>query len=198
MEGAVMRNLIRLFAAAVLFTFPTLSFAASYKIDPDHSDVGFKIRHMMVSNVKGTFRAVSGKVKIDDSDLSKSSVMATMETASIDTGVEKRDNDLRSANYFDVAKYPTMTFTSSSVAAAGEGKLKVSGALTLHGVTRPVVLDVVGPSAEMKDPRGNIRRGASASTKISRKDFGMTAGTPLVGDEVEISIEIEMIRIAGE
>lgn len=199
-----MKGLIGIFAAALMFAIPTTGFASTWNIDADHSNVGFKVRHLMVSNVKGSFGKVHGMVVVDDKDITKSKVTATIDTSSIDTGVAKRDAHLRNADFLEVEKYPTMTFVSTKVARDGADKLKVTGDLTLHGVTRSVVLDVEGPSGEIKDPMGNIRRGASASTKINRKDFGLTwnkaieAGGVAVGDEVAISIEVELIKAADK
>jgi polyisoprenoid-binding protein YceI len=199
-----MNRLLRVFATVTLLMSPTLAVAASWNIDSDHSSVGFKVRHLMVSNVKGTFGKVQGIVNVDDKDMSRSNVSVTIDTASIDTGVAKRDTHLRSPDFFDVARFPTLTFVSTKVSPNGMNGLKVMGNLTLHGVTRPVVLDVEGPSQESKDPRGNIRRGASASTKIDRKDFGLTwnkaleTGGVVVGDEVTIDIEVEMIKAAAK
>ena len=195
-----MNRLVHLIAAVALLMLPTLAFASSWNIDPDHSSIGFKVRHLMVSNVKGAFGKVQGSVNVDDQDITRSKVNVTIDTASIDTGVAKRDTHLRSAEFLDVAKFPTMTFVSTRVAKNGANGLKVTGNLTLHGVTRPVVLNVEGPSLESKDPRGNIRRGASASAKIDRKDFGLTwnkaleTGGVVVGDEVSIDIEVEMVQ----
>jgi polyisoprenoid-binding protein YceI len=194
-----MNKVVHMFAIIALLALPSLVYASTWNIDPDHSSTGFKVRHLMVSNVKGVFGKVQGVVNVDDQDLTKSNVSVTIDTASIDTGVAKRDTHLRSPDFLDVAKYPTMTFVSTKVAKGGKG-LKVTGNLTLHGVTRPVVLDVEGPSQESKDPKGNIRRGASASTKIDRKDFGLTwnkaleTGGVVVSDEVAIEIEVEMIK----
>ena len=199
-----MGRFIGMFMAALLLTAPTFASASTWNIDPDHSSIGFKVRHLMVSNVKGTFGKVSGAVKVDDKDITKSKVNATIDTASIDTGVAKRDAHLRSADFLDVATYPTMTFVSTKIVKSGEEGLKVTGDLTLHGVTRSVVLDVEGPTREVKDPMGNIRRGASASAKINRKDFGlnwnkaMEAGGVVVGDEVTISIDVEVIKVADK
>jgi polyisoprenoid-binding protein YceI len=181
-------------------TLPALAAAATWTIDPDHSNVGFKIRHLMVSNVKGSFDKYTGKVELDEKDITKSKVDVSIETASINTNVQKRDEHLRSADFFDVAKYPAMTFVSKKVAKAGKDKLKVTGDLTLHGITKEVVLTVDGPSKESKDPWGNIRKGATATTTINRKDFGLTwnkaleTGGVVVGEEVNIIIEIEMIK----
>jgi len=197
-----MKRIMGFFAAALLVMLPSLGLASTWNIDADHSNIGFKVRHLMVSNVKGAFGKVQGVVRVDDKDITRSKVSATIDTTSIDTGVPKRDAHLKSPDFLDVAKFPAMTFVSTSVARDGADKLKVTGDLTLHGVTRSVVLDVEGPSQEIKDPMGNIRRGASASTKINRKDFGLTwnkvidAGGVAVGDEVVISIEVEMIRAA--
>lgn len=187
-------------AIAFALTLPAMAAAANWSIDPEHSSVGFKIRHLMVSNVKGTFDKYTGSVYLDEKDITRSKVDVSIETASINTKVEKRDEHLRSADFFDVAKYPAMTFKSKKVAKAGKDKLKVTGDLTLHGITREVVLNVDGPTKEIKDPWGNLRRGASATATINRKDFGLTwnkaleTGGVVVGDEVNIIIEIEMIK----
>jgi len=154
----------------------------------------------MVSNVRGDFGKVAGVVDIDDKDLSKSKVEVKIDTASISTGVAKRDEHLKSADFFDVVKYPTMTFVSQKVKKSGNGKLKVTGFLTLHGITREVVLDVEGPSKESKDPWGNFKRGATATATINRKDFGLTynaaleSGGVLVGEEITIALEIELLK----
>jgi len=194
----------RIFASitAILFTLtlPVMAVAATWNIDPDHSNVGFKIRHLMISNVKGNFDKHSGVVDLNEKDITKSKVAVSIETASINTNVQKRDDHLRSADFFDVAKFPTMTFVSKKVAKAGKDRLKVTGDLTLHGITKEVVLNVDGPSKESKDPWGNIRKGATATSTINRKDFGLTwnkaleTGGVVVGDEVNIILEIEMIK----
>lgn len=179
---------------------PVLASAATWNIDPDHSNVGFKIRHLMVSNVKGSFDKYSGTVELNDKDITRSKVDVSIQTASINTNVELRDGHLKSADFFDVVKFPTMTFTSKKVVKAGKDKLKVTGDLTLHGITKEVVLKVDGPSKEIKDLYGNIRKGATATATINRKDFGLNwnkaleTGGVVVGDEVHITIEIEMIK----
>ena len=179
---------------------PVLSQAANYQIDPDHSSVQFKVRHLMVSNVKGDFNKAKGSVMIDDNDITNLKVELTIETASVDTGHAKRDEHLRNADFFDVAKYPTVIFVSKKVMQAGQGKLKVTGDLTLHGVTREITMDVEGPTQEIKDPWGKFRRGATATGKINRKDFGLTwnraleTGGVVVGEDVDIYVEVELIR----
>lgn len=195
-----MKKLITSIATLLALALPLVASASTWNIDPDHSNVGFKVKHLMVSNVKGNFDKHTGTVEINDKDITKSRVEVSIDTASINTNVQKRDEHLRSADFFDVAKYPTMTFVSKKVAKAGKNRLKVTGDLTLHGVTRQVVLDVEPLSKESKDPWGNIRRGTTASTRIDRKDFGLTwnkgleTGGVLVGDEILITLEIEMIR----
>ena len=187
-------------AAAMIFSIPYAAVASTWTIDPDHSNFGFKIKHLMVSNVKGNFEKYSGVIEINDKDVTKSKVEVTIETNSINTNVKKRDDHLRSADFFDVAKYPTMTFVSKQVVSAGQDKFTVTGDFTLHGVTKEVVLNLEGPAGESKDPWGNIRKGATATTKINRKDFGLKwnqaleTGGVLVGDDVEITLEVEMIK----
>ena len=190
----------RLFALFVALAAPAASFAQStWLVEPNHTHSGFTIRHLVISNVRGEFGKTTGTVHLDEKDLTKSTVEATIETTSIDTRVVDRDNHLRSPEFFDVAKYPAITFKSTKVEKAGEGKLKVTGNLTIKGVTKPVVLDVSGPTAEIKDPWGNTRRGIAAATKINRRDFGLNwskvieAG-PVVGDEVTIEIEAELLK----
>lgn len=195
-----MKRIIATITSIITLALPALALAASWNIDPDHSNIGFKVRHLMVSNVKGSFEKVSGTVDINDKDITKSKVEVTIDTASINTNVQKRDEHLRSADFFDVTKFPTMTFVSKKVAKVGKDKLKVTGDLTLHGVTKEVVLDVEGPAKEIKDPWGNQRRGASATTKINRKDFGLVwnkaleTGGVAVGEEVLITLEVELIK----
>ncbi len=195
-----MKRIIASISTIIALALPAFAFASTWTIDPDHSNVGFKVKHLMVSNVKGSFDKHTGTVEINDKDITKSKVEVSIDTNSINTNVQKRDEHLRSADFFDVAKYPKMTFVSKKVAKAGNNKLKVTGDLTLHGVTKQVVLDVAQLSKESKDPWGNIRRGTTATTKIDRKDFGLTwnkaleTGGVLVGEEVTITLEIEMIK----
>ena len=195
-----MKRIIAAVATIFALALPAVAPASTWTIDPDHSNVGFKVRHLMVSNVRGNFEKHVGTVEINDRDITKSTVSVTVDTASVNTNVAKRDAHLRSPDFFDVVKYPTMTFVSKKVVRAGQDRLKITGDLTLHGVTREVVLDVEGPSQESKDPWGNIRRGASASTTVNRKDFGLLwnktleTGGVVVGDDVTITLEIEMIK----
>jgi polyisoprenoid-binding protein YceI len=164
----------------------------TWYLDPNHSAAQFSVRHMGISTVRGTFNKTNGVV-VDSPDLSQASVNVTIDASSIDTRVEMRDKDLRSDHFFDVAKYPTLTFQSKKVESAGAGKLKVAGDLTIHGVTKQVVLDVDGPTAPVKDPRGNSRRGISATTTISRADYGMTFDSPMVGDQIAIQLDVELV-----
>ncbi len=159
-----------------------------------HTAAQFSVRHMGISTVRGAFTKVSGSVVYDPSDVPATVIEVTIEPASVDTRVEMRDKDLRSPNYFDVEKYPSITFKSKHVEAAGAGKLKVTGDLTIHGVTRSVVLDVDGPSDPIKDPRGNLHMGASATTRINRQDYGVSGGAMMVGDEIPITLDVEMVK----
>jgi polyisoprenoid-binding protein YceI len=186
----VLRSACLIFIAAA----STAAQTETWHLDPPHSAAQFAVRHMGISTVRGTFTKVSGDVKYSPSDLGKSSIDVVIDTKSVDTRVEMRDNDVRSDHFLDVAKYPTITFKSKSIAADGAGKLKVTGDLTIHGVTKAVVLDVDGPTPSMKDPKGNQHMGASASTKINRSDFGMTGMAPMVGDEVTIIIDVELVQ----
>ena len=180
-------------------TAPTVKTA--WKIDPAHSGAEFKVRHMMISNVKGRFSAISGTVTLDEDDISNSSVEASIDAASIDTREAQRDAHLKSADFFDVEKYPALKFTSTHVKRTGEDEFAVEGDLTIHGVTRHVTFHVEGPGTPAKDPWGNTRLGLSATAKINRKDFGLTwnatleTGGILVGEEVNITLDIQLIRV---
>jgi polyisoprenoid-binding protein YceI len=172
----------------------------TWNIDPVHSTAEFKVRHMMISNVKGLFTAVTGVVNLDEADVTNSYVEASIETASINTHDADRDAHLKSADFFDVEKFPKLTFNSTRVTRTGQGELAVEGNLTIRGVTRPVVFAVEGPTPPAVDPWGNTRIGLSATTKINRKDFGLTwnaaleAGGFLVGDEVTIALDVQVVR----
>jgi polyisoprenoid-binding protein YceI len=187
-------------ALAVALLVPASGRAATWELDPAHSTIGFAIRHMMISTVRGQFRTFTGKATGDPKTPDKAQIEATIDVASIDTGNEKRDGHLKSPDFFDVAQFPTIAFKSKKIVAAGAGKAKVTGDLTLLGVTKAVVLDVEGPTQVIKDPMGNTRAGAHATTKIDRKDFGivydktMDGGGLMVGNEVEITIDVEAVQ----
>lgn len=174
---------------------PSFAEPVKYEIDPAHSAAEFSVRHMMISDVKGAFSKVAGEIEYDEKNPQDSKVNATIDMSSIDTREPHRDEHLKTApDFLDVAKYPTMTFTSKKVIAKGKGHLEVIGDLNLHGVTKEVTLDVDGPTPEITGGK----RGASATTKINRKDFGVTWNKSLdnggvtVGDEVSITIDLEM------
>jgi polyisoprenoid-binding protein YceI len=189
----VVLSLFLILPAAAQMQTPNLQ---TWNIDPNHTAAQFSVRHLGISTVRGAFTRVSGSVQYDPSDPAKTTIDATIDANSVDTRVEMRDNDLRSPNFFDVAKYPTLTFKSKRVELAGTGKLKVVGDLTIHGVTKEVVLDVDGPTAPIKDPKGNLHMGASASTTVNRKDFGVNGAGAAVGDDVSITIDMELVRPA--
>jgi polyisoprenoid-binding protein YceI len=170
----------------------------AWQLDPPHSSAQFSVRHLGVSTVRGAFTKVSGTVVYDPANLNKSSIQATIDAASVDTRVDMRDNDLRSPRFLDAQKFPTITFQSKKVEPAGAGKLKVTGDLTIHGITKEVVLDVDGPSPSIKDPMGKdrLRMGASATTKINRNDFGVSGLPGIVGDDITITLDVEMTKPA--
>jgi polyisoprenoid-binding protein YceI len=187
-----------LVAGSCGFFSPSLVKASTWDIDPAHSTVEFSVRHMMVTTVKGQFQRIKGKVELDEKDLGKSSVEVSIETDSINTHESKRDAHLKSPEFFDAAKYPSLTFKSTKVEKAGKGKLKITGDLTMHGVTKPVVLIVEGPSDPIKDPFGRTVRGLMATGRIDRKDWGMSwnkaldSGGMLVSDSVKLEINAEL------
>ena len=164
----------------------------TWYLDPAHSAAQFTVRHMGISNVRGTFTKVGGTVT-NPGDPSKASVDVTIDASSVDSRVQRRDDDLRSDHFFDVAKYPTITFKSKKVETAGDGKLKVTGDLTIHGVTKEAVLDVDGPTAAMKDPKGTSHRGASATTTINRTDYGINTMSGMIGESIAIQLDVELI-----
>jgi len=168
--------------------------AGTWQIDPNHSAAQFSVRHLGVSTVRGAFMKVTGSATYDPADPAKNTVDVSIDANSVDTRVQMRDNDLRSPNFLDVQKYPTITFKSKQAKSAGPGKMQIVGDLTIHGVTKEVTLDVDGPSAPIKDPWGNQRIGASASTKVNRKDFGVNGAPGVVGDDITITIDTELIQ----
>jgi polyisoprenoid-binding protein YceI len=199
MGSLVSRIAITAGLAAVL-SLPAAAATSNWQVDPAHTAAQFSVRHLAISTVRGQFKNVSGTVVLDESDVTKSKVDITIDTTTVDTGEPKRDGHLKSPDFFDVAKFPTMTFKSKKVEQAGAGKLKITGDLTIRGVTKEVVLDVDGPSAAVKDPWGNQRAAANATTKVNRQDFGvkwnatMDNGGVVVGDEVSITIDVEMTK----
>ena len=185
----------------ILGVLPALALLAepvTFRIDTAHTAAQFAVKHMMVSTVRGQMGKVTGTVVYDAADVTKSKVEASIDVTGINTRDEKRDAHLKSPDFFDVAQFPAMTFVSTKVEAAGAGRLRVTGDLTMHGVTKSVVLDVEGPAAPMKQGNG-LRSGAAATTKLNRQDFGvkwsraLDAGGVAVGDEVTVTIDIEMV-----
>lgn len=174
-----------------------------YTIDPAHSSAQFTIRHLMISNVRGDFKSVKGTVVYDPENLAASTIEAEIDVNSLNTRDENRDAHVKSAEFFNVEKYPSITFKSTKVEREGEGEFKVTGGLTILGVTKEVVLKVEGPSEEAKDPWGNLRVGASATTKIKRSEFGLTwnaaleTGGVMLGDDVKIEIDVQLVKQAA-
>jgi len=184
-------------------TTPTMTMqtgTTTWKIDPVHSVAEFKVRHMMISNVKGQFTVITGSMTLDPKDITKSRIEASVDSDSLNTRDAQRDAHLKSPDFFDVEKYPKLTLASTRLARKREGELAVTGNLTIHGVTREVVFDVEGPTPPRKDPWSNTRIGVSATAKINRKEFGLTWNAPLeaggfmVGDEVTITLDVEFIQ----
>lgn len=172
-----------------------------WKVDPAHSEADFSIKHMAISTVHGTFRGLAGVIKFDPADVVKSGVQATIDVSSVDTGVAARDKHLKSPDFFDVAKFPTLTFKSTGVSKEGD-HYDVTGDLTLHGVTKKVVLKLEDPGKEEPGMDGkSVHRGFTATTTINRKDFGLIwngtlkSGDSVLGDDVKIELDIEAIQI---
>jgi polyisoprenoid-binding protein YceI len=185
-----------LFSCVLALTSATSAFAEveTWNIDPNHTASQFSIRHMGISTVRGSFNKTTGVVQYDPKNPSATVIEATIDAGTINTRIDARDNDLRSATYFDVEKFPTITFKSKRVEANGAGKLKVTGDLTIKGVAKEVVLDVEGPGEAMKDPGGKVHMGASANTTVKRTDFGIGKPGPMLGEDVHITLDIEMIK----
>ena len=175
-------------------------FAGEWSVDPMHSQANFAVKHMMVSTVHGSFNGVKGTVEYDPAHPKAAKADLTIDATSVDTRNEMRDKDLKSDNFFDIAKYPTITFVSKKVETAGKGKLKISGDMTIHGVTKPVTWLVDGPAAPVKDPKGNLHSGATATTTVNRKDFGLVwnktldGGGVMVSDDVDLMVEVELVE----
>jgi len=165
-----------------------------------HSQASFAVKHMMVSTIHGSFNRLSGTVEYDPAHPKASKANLTIDATTVDTRNEMRDKDLKSENFFDVAKFPTITFASTKVETAGKGKLKIAGDMTIHGVTKEATWLVEGPVAGVKDPKGNLHTGATATTTVNRKDFGLTwnktldGGGVMVGDDVELTVEVELVE----
>ena len=184
------------FASLVILAFAASCAAQTqtWQIDPVHSTSEFSVRHFAISTVRGVFDKTTGTVVFDPADPTKTQVDATIDASTVNTRVQMRDNDLRSAHFFDVEKYPTITFKSKRTEAQRPGKLKVTGDLTMHGITREVVLEVEGPTPPIQSPMGDIRMGASATTRISRHDFRVDGGAGVAGDEIQITLDVELMR----
>ena len=184
---------------AAAIAMPASAGTTTYQIDPRHSSAGFGVTHLMISTVHGEFHGVTGTVVVDDTDIGKSTVNVTIDATSVDTREPDRDKHLKSEGFFDVAKYPTITFQSTKVERNTDGTLKVTGDLTIRGVTKTAVLTATLPKAPIKDPWGLQRTAVSASTKINRQDFGVAwnqkldSGGVVVGDDVSVSLDVEMI-----
>jgi len=194
------KSLIAFGFAAILSASSAHAQTTTWQLDPAHSNAQFSVRHLGISNVQGEFTKVSGTVQLDDQDISKSTVNATIDVASLDTRVQQRDNDLKSDHFFDAAKYPTITFQSTKISKAGDDTAKMTGNLTIHGVTKEVTFDVTGPTKAIEIMHGT-RRGASATTRINRQDFGIVfmsntlpGGDEMIGDTVTITLDIEMVK----
>lgn len=186
-------------AIVLLASMSALAQTSNWNIDPAHSTAQFTVRHLGISNVTGNFTKVTGSVVLNDKDATQSQVSASIDVSSVDTRVEARDKDLKSSDFFDVEKYPTIEFKSKRIVSGG-GKLQLIGDLTIHGTTHEVRLEVDGPTPELADPWGNLRRGISATTTINRKDFNLVynhllkAGEAVVGDKVKIQIDAELVK----
>ncbi len=196
MKRSIVRRL-----GALLLAIPLALAAATYQIDPAHSTAGFTVRHMMVSNVSGEFARLSGTVEYDSASIAQARIDVVIDAASVNTRNEKRDQHLKSEDFFDVANHPTITFRSKRVEKIADGQLRATGDLTIRGVTKEVVLSVEGPTQEIQ-AQGAYRMGASATTRINRKDFGVNwnraldAGGVVVSEDVRINIEVELMRKA--
>jgi len=181
-------------------TAGTPAAVSTWKLDPAHSAAEFKVKHMMISNVKGGFTGISGTLTLDEADATRSSVEASIDVATLNTGDAQRDGHLKSADFFEAEKFPAITFKSTKVEAKGKDSYAVTGELTMHGVTKPATFNVEEVSQPSKDPWGNLRVGLSATTKINRKDFGLTwnsaleTGGVLVGEDVAINLDVQFIK----
>lgn len=192
-----MKRLLVFAGIALTLGIPAMAQSTQWELDPNHSSAQFAVRHMGISTVRGTFTKLNGTAQYDPVSPKNDSVEVTIDTSTVDTRVQMRDNDLRSDHYFDVQKYPTMTFKSTKIESAGADKLKITGDLTLHGVTKPITLDVEGPSKPINDGRGHFHMGVSATGTLNRSDFGMTTGQAMVGNEINLTIDAELVQATG-
>ena len=183
-----------------VMTFVSTAAATEWDIDPQHTNAVFSVRHLMIADVAGMFPDVTGVVNIDENDITKSTVSVNIDVVSIDSGVAKRDEHLKSSDFFEADKFPKMTFVSRKVEQKGQGRLAVAGDLTIRGIANEVVFDVHGPSEAVVDPWGFKRKGLKAFAVINRKDFGIVwnqilqNGAPMIGDLVKITIDLEMVE----
>lgn len=197
--GHLLSRIVTTAGIAAVLSLPAAA-TSNWQIDPSHSAAQFSVRHLAISTVRGGFSNVKGTLALDDQDVTKSTVNVTIDVSTVDTREPNRDKDLKSDKFFDVEHFPTMTFKSKKVEQVSPGKLKVTGDLTIHGTTKEVVLDVDGLTAPVKDPWGNTRTAATATTKINRQDYGvkwnatLDGGGVVVGDEVSITIDVEMVK----
>jgi len=192
-----MKRFLLLLLAVAVPALPVFAQVETWNLDPAHSAAHFAVRHMGISTVRGAFSKLSGTVQYDPAHPEQSVLDVTIDANSVDTRVEMRDKDLRSSNFFDVEKYPTITFKSKKVESAGTGKLTITGDLTIHGVTKEAILHVDGPNGPIKDPRGNQHMGAAATTQVNRKDFGVNGQPTGVGDDITITLDVEMVKRAA-
>jgi polyisoprenoid-binding protein YceI len=196
----IMRRLVFCLATGIAISLAGVAGASTWKIDPAHTSVQFAVRHLMVSTVRGTLAPVTGVLNLDEADPTKSAVESSIDVNGIDTREPKRDAHLKSADFFDAAAYPTITFKSKTVTRLTDARFQVTGDLTIHGTTKEVVLDVEGAPKPFKDHMGNLRLGGMATTKLNRKDFGITwnkaldGGGVVVGDEVTVTIDVELVK----
>jgi len=178
---------------AAAFAVPALAATTTWDIDPNHANAQFTVRHLGISNVQGEFTKVTGTVVVDDDDITKSTVNATIDATTIYTRVAMRDNDLKSERFFNVEKFPTITFESAKIAKTADGSIKMTGKLTIKGVTKEVTMDVSGLSAPIQ-AMGGTRRGVAASLHVNRQDFGVSALPGAVGDDIAIQLDLEMVK----
>jgi len=195
-----MKSLHRYLLTALLVVTPVLAQGATWDLDVDHSNLEFKVKHLMITNVKGKFKSFAGTLTTEGDDLSTGKLDVTIQTASIDTDNQQRDDHLRSPDFFDAAKYPTITFVSKKFETAADQVKQIVGDLTIHGVTREVVLEVEEQSPVVTGPWGKTRRGATATTTVDRFDYGlqwnklMETGGVVVGNEIKITLDVELIK----